>query len=147
MAHIKNLGGQTDLAWILNVDTSVGPNSYNRWDDVMLIQVFMNALLALLGLQDPQGRPITSYLRLDGLFGRKTKEAILGYQQNALDRGLVIAVDGIVSPSNATGWTRQNNQFTIVHINRDYLQNYGKMLDPNDLPSELRKFFPLDPRS
>src|SRR5579872_851616 len=103
MAHIKNLGGQTDLAWILNVDTSVGPNSYNRWDDVMLVQVFMNALLAPLGLRDPQGRPITSYLRLDGLFGRKTKDAILGYQNSARGRGLVVAVDGIVSPSNATG--------------------------------------------
>src|SRR5258707_3918463 len=135
MAHIKNLGGQTDLQWILNVDASVGPNSYNRWGDVMLVQVFMNSLLAPLGLRDPAGRPIKSYLRLDGLFGTKSKDAILGYQKNARARGLVVAVDGLISPSNATGWTRQNNQFTIVHINRDYLRTFGKMLDPNDLPA------------
>ena len=147
MAHIKNLGGQTDLAWILNVDASVGPNSYNRWADVMLVQVFMNALLAPLGLKDPQGRPIKTYLRLDGLFGTKSRDAIVGYQKNARGRGLVVAVDGLISPSNATGWTRANNQFTIVHINRDYRNTYGKMLDPNDLPAELRRYFPLDPRS
>ena len=147
MAHIKNLGGQTDLQWILNVDASVGPNCYNRWADVMLVQVFLNTLLAPLRLRDAKGREIKAYLGLDGLFGSKTTEAILGYQRNAQSRGLVVAADSRISSSSSTGWTPQNNQYTIVHINRDYRKIYGKMLSETDLPAELRKVIPPGPRS
>ena len=147
MAHIRNLGGQTDIQWILNVDASVGPNCYNRWADVMLVQVFLNSLLAPLRLRNSQGNEIKTYLGLDGLFGTLTREAILGYQRNAQSRGLVVAADGRISSSSSTGWTSQNNQYTIVHINRDYKKLYGKMLTEDELPAELRKVIPAAPRS
>ena len=120
MAHIRNLGGETDLAWIFNVDTSVGLNCYNRWDDVMLVQVFLNTLLAPLNLRDPNGNLYKGYLVQDGICGSRTRGAILGYQKSALSRGFVVATDSKISSSNATGWTNQNNQFTIVHINREF---------------------------
>lgn len=139
MAKITNLGNETDIKWIFNVSTSVGPNGYNRGDDVMLVQHLLNTLLANLDIRNPKGVRITSYLTRDGLFGRLTKEAILGYQRNAQGRGLQLTADGMVSSANATGWTKNNVQYTIVHMNRDHLRIFGKMADEGDFPKLLRQ--------
>lgn len=139
MAKITNLGDQTDIKWIFNVSTSVGPNAYNRADDVMLVQHVLNTLLANLDIRNAKGVRITSYLTRDGLFGRLTKEAILGYQRNAQYRGLQLTADGMVSSASATGWTRNNVQYTIVHLNRDHLRIHGKMMSEADFPQLLRQ--------
>lgn len=139
MAKITNLGNETDIQWIFNVSTSVGPNGYNRADDVMLVQHVLNTLLPSLDIRNAKGVRITSYLTRDGLFGRLTKEAIIGYQRNAQGRGLQLTADGMVSSASATGWTKNNVQYTIVHMNRDHLRIYGKMMSEGDFPQLLRQ--------
>ena len=139
MATITNLGDETDIKWIFNVSTSVGPNGYNRGDDVMLVQHVLNTLLASLDIRNARGARISTYLTRDGLFGRATKEAIIGYQRNAQSRGLQLTADGMVSSANPTGWTKSNVQYTIVHLNRDHLRIHGKMMDEKDFPQRLRQ--------
>ena len=140
MAHVMNLGDETDIKWLFNVDYAVGPGASNRWDDVMLVQHFLNTVMARFDLRDAKGNRITTYLKRDGLFGRHTAEAILGYQNNAKAvRGLVITADGRVDRANQTGWTTHTrDQYTIVHLNRDHRDIYGKMADENDFPEKLR---------
>lgn len=140
MARVMNLGDETDIKWIFNVTYAVGPGCTNRWDDVMLVQHALNTLLAAFELKDSRGRKITSYLKRDGLFGSRTAEAILGYQRQAKDvRKLVITVDGRVDPANHTGWTTHSQQqYTIVHLNRDHRNVHGRMMDEADFPTKLR---------
>ena len=139
MAKITNLGDQTDIKWIFNVSTSVGPNGYNRIDDVMLVQHVLNTLLASFDIRNSKGARITSYLSRDGIFGSLTREAIIGYQKNAQKRGLQLTADGMISSATATGWTRNNVQYTIVHLNRDHLRVHGKMMSEADFPTILRQ--------
>jgi len=139
MAKITNLGDETDIKWIFNVSTSVGPNGYNRIDDVMLVQHVLNTLLATFDIRNAKGNRITSYLSRDGIFGSLTRDAIIGYQKNARGRGLQLTADGMVSSASATGWTKNNVQYTIVHLNRDHLRVHGKMMSEADFPKILRQ--------
>lgn len=90
MAHILDLGDQTDIKWIFNVSTSVGLNAYNRVDDVMLIQHVLNTLLAAMDIRDSNGNRFTSYLKRDGICGPRTRAAILGYQRVSQKNGKVL---------------------------------------------------------
>lgn len=140
MAHEMALGNETDLKWIFNVTYPVGPNGVNRWDDVMLVQHALNVVMAPFELKDARGRPITSYLKRDGLFGPRTAEAILAYQTQARQvRKRMITVDGSVDPANHTGWTTHAQvQYTIVYLNRDHRDLRGRMMDEADFPEPLR---------
>lgn len=135
-----NLGNETDIKWIYNVSFPVGPGRANNQDDVMLVQHAINTLLTHFEIKNAKGGRITTYLKRDGIFGPRTAEAILGYQQHARDvRHLVITADGVVEPASHTGWTKHSNlQYTIVHLNRDHRKLYGKMMSEDDFPDKLR---------
>lgn len=138
MARIRNLPSGVGIRWIFDVQFSVGPGDSNRCDDVQLVQHALNTLLAHLGLQRPNGSMIT-YLKRDGIFGPKTKEAILTYQKSVLASKRYITADGHVGPSSATGWTKSGSaQYSIVYLNRDHRDLYGKMMDENDFPEPLK---------
>jgi hypothetical protein len=139
MARIMNLGDETDIKWIFNLSFAVGPWCENRRDDVQLVQHGINALLAHFELRDAAGRPITTYLKRDGLFGPRTQEAIVGYQNNLIERSRVVTADGRMDPSNHTGWTTHTQkQYAIVHLNRDHRNVHGKMMDEDQFPEPLR---------
>ncbi len=139
MALIMNLGDDTDIKWLYNVSYPVGPYCPNHRDDVLLVQYTINCLLAALQLTDSDGQPITTYLKRDGLYGDHTEEAIFAYQRNVSSRGFFITVDGRVDPSPVSGWTPHGNaQYTIVYLNRDYLNTYGTMMQEQDMPLELQ---------
>jgi peptidoglycan hydrolase-like protein with peptidoglycan-binding domain len=139
MARARNLrDGQTDLKWIWDLEFAVGPGCANRPDDVQLVQHVINTVSATLGLTKPDGSAL-GYLKRDGLFGPKTKTAIEAYQKLRKSSGKLIKPDGMVSPSSATGWTKDGNaQFTIVYLNRDHLKTHGKMMDEKDFPEPLQ---------
>lgn len=139
MAKIMNLGNDTDIVWLYNVSYPVGPDCLNHRDDVMLIQHAINCIMVQLQLRKPDGSPITSYLHRDGLWGPRTAEAILAYQQNVKSRGRFIKPDGRVDPSPTSGWTRHGDaQYTIVYLNRDNRDITGKMMQVEDFPKELQ---------
>jgi hypothetical protein len=139
MAQITELGSEVSLKWIHNVSYNVGPQAWNKRDDVLLVQHLLNKLLAPLGLTDKNGKLITAYLVRDGICGTNTQTAIWAYQNNVKNvRKLVGSVDGYVDPSNRSGWNNQGNQFTIVHMNRDHRQIYGRLMDDSELPAEVQ---------
>jgi peptidoglycan hydrolase-like protein with peptidoglycan-binding domain len=139
MARARNLAdGQTDIKWIWDLEFTVGPGCSNRQDDVQLVQHVINTLSATLNLIKSDGSAV-GYLKRDGIFGPKTRAAIEAYQKLRKASGKLIKPDGMVSPSSATGWTADGNaQFTIVYLNRDHLQIYGRMMDDKDFPEPLR---------
>ena len=59
MAKIMNLGDQTDIKWLYNVNYPVGQGCFNRRDDVLLVQIAINYLLANFVLNDAKGNRIT----------------------------------------------------------------------------------------
>ena len=63
--------------FLYNVDMAVGPGAPNRYDDVMLVQYFMNRILPKL----PWAGFDNAQLVLDGKFGRQTANWILSFQQ------------------------------------------------------------------
>lgn len=134
MAKITNLGNEVDLRWIHNVSYAVGPGCSNSSDDVMMIQHLLNKVMPSLDIVAPNGKPITAYLKRDGIFGPKTHAAIAGYQNNLRSRGKVASADGRIHPSNKSGWNAHGNQYTIVHLNRDHRNIYGRLADDAEFP-------------
>ena len=127
-----------DLAWIFNINQTVGENIQIRRPDVMLVQHALNTVMAALRLRDETGKFIT-YLRRDGYCGPRTGTAIRAYQRNLIERGFLVVADGFVEPSSRSGWTRRGDaQYTIVYLNRDHLKIHGKMMDEPDFPHELQ---------
>jgi hypothetical protein len=140
MAKIMPLGNETDIVWLFNVSYSVGPGCPNCRDDVLLVQHAINCVMAPLHLKNPKGELIVSYLHRDGIFGPRTAEAILAYQQSVKERGRYITVDGRVDSTPKSGWTRHGDaQYTIVYLNRDNRDINGKMMDEKDFPAELQR--------
>jgi hypothetical protein len=128
-----------DLAWIWNVSGTVSPRAYSQRPDVMLVQHALNTLLAPLHLKNDQGVEITSYLKRDGYIGPKTNAAIAAYQRSLRSRGFLVKADNSIDPASRSGWTGDGNaQFTIVYLNRDHRNTYGKMMDDSDFPELLR---------
>jgi hypothetical protein len=139
MAFYMEMGGETDLKWIFNVNFDVGPGRANRWDDVMLVQHALNAVMASYDLIGAKGNVISAYLKRDGHFGPLTAEAIVGYQKHVRDvRKRQITADGVVSKASHSGWTgKTQTQFTIVHLNRDHRNLHGRMMKEEDFPTKL----------
>jgi hypothetical protein len=130
---------QQDLAWIWNVSGPVSPRVYSQRADVMLVQHALNTLMAPLHLKDDRGVQITSYLNRDGYIGPKTNAAITAYQRSLRSRGFLVKADGTVDPASRSGWTGDGNaQFTIVYLNREHRNIYGKMMEEKDFPELLR---------
>jgi hypothetical protein len=128
-----------DLAWIWNLSYGVGTGRANRPDDVQLIQHCFNRLTAYIDFYDRTGRPITTYLKRDGLFGPKTQEAIWAFQNYIEGTGRYIISDGAVDPCDQTGYTNPGQIYTIVYFNRVHRDFYGTMMDENEFPDPLKQ--------
>jgi hypothetical protein len=95
--------------------------------------------MAPLHLKDDRGVQITSYLNRDGYIGPKTNAAIAAYQRSLRSRGFLVKPDGSIDPASRSGWTGDGNaQFTIVYMNREHRNVYGKMMEEKDFPELLR---------
>ena len=138
MARVRNMPDGVGVKWIFDLDFAVGPGCSNRADDVQLVQHALNTLLTHYDLRRPDGSQIT-YLKRDGLFGPKTAAAIASYQKARKAAGKLIRPDGQVGPSSATGWSKDGAvQYTIVFLNRDHRDIYGRMMREQDFPEPLR---------
>ena len=137
--YFEFTGGSVGLAWAWNLDSAIGPNCANLWDDVMLFQCLFNgAAPSLNKLVDPRTkRPWAGYLVRDGKFGPITKAAVEAYQGDLTARGKYVKADGRIDPSSADGWN-PTGQYTIVYLNRDYRDIQGHMLREQDCPPKLR---------
>ncbi|GLS45060.1 peptidoglycan-binding domain-containing protein [Methylobacterium brachythecii] len=139
MARVRNMvDTSVGIRWIYDVEFAVGPGCPNRSDDVQLVQHALNTLSAHYTLKNPNGT-LVGYLKRDGIFGTKTKNAIAAYQGVKKAKPVFISTDGQVSPSSATGWTAKGDaQYTIVYLNRDHRDLYGKMMEEADFPEPLK---------
>ncbi len=140
MAFVHNMAEDSvGIVWIYDVNFSVGPGRRNHQADVQLVQHGLNTLLAPLVIPGKNGLPIKNYLKRDGIYGRKTSEAIHGFQKRLQQLGLFVASDGIVSPSSPSGWNKDGSrQYTIVYLNRMHRDIYGTMMDEEQFPEPLK---------
>ena len=120
---------EADHYW--GVSKGVGWGYDNNWDDVLLIQYFLNSI-------------DKTNLALDGIFGKKTQKAIRAYQKSCngllTTDGKVNAVDGTVLNINETYYI-----YTIYNLNIHYKDlksvYYEDLRMDGKLPSELVQIF------
>jgi peptidoglycan hydrolase-like protein with peptidoglycan-binding domain len=95
--------------------------------------------MAPLNLTRDDGSPLTRYLVREGYYGPLTAEALRAFQRWLIDQHKLVKADGRIDPSSASGWTNDGNaQFTIVYLNRQHRDVYGKMMDESDFPEPLK---------
>lgn len=164
MARITNMPTGMFPVWIHDVSHPVGFKWFQYRDDVLLVQYALNKLIAKGKIRDLNGKPtpgplIAEYpplapLKVDGIFGRKTHAAVVIYQKG----GSVLAdgeIDPVyeqiaklkgdpISPRYMTAWTSLQ-RFTMVRLNKDILDSYGKMMDDNELPKEVQASLRIQP--
>ena len=133
MAYIMRTMGVSildqNLSQFANVDYTVGPaqmGGINLTSDVQLVQFFLLWIIQEvppIRLTDRYGLPIKT-LRIDGIFGPRTYDAIKSFQvavrDNFEEDGVKasIACDGLVDPANAMGVaTISGTVYTIVWMN------------------------------
>jgi hypothetical protein len=146
--------------WIWDVSYSVGPSSPNCMDDTALVQTLINTVLPYLNLHDPTspvpgeidpttGGPVSGPLAalvVDGLWGPKTSEATILYQQHKgfLDnqKGLVQSLGGVLKQGgDPTNTALYGQATTIWSLNVDVVQNRGTMLTATDFPPAFQPYF------
>jgi len=137
MAHKANISG-TDQKKLFkgvnhfwNINKGVGWGYDNKWDDVLLIQYFLNSIRK-------------ANLVEDGIFGKKTQKAIKAFQKDYVADS--IFADGKVNAVAGTDiWIESSSNdiylFTIYALNNKYLYDnrvyYADLrIDPK-LPLEL----------
>ena len=112
--HSKRLQRDITLPFTYNVCSAVGRNCPNQTDDVMLVQTMlkMNAIL-----NNPSSR--IAALKIDGVCGRKTIQAIFTAQEDARRSigSAKLLVDGVVGRALGTV-SPQGNEYLIIHLNR-----------------------------
>jgi len=106
------------MFWIKH---SVGKGGSNHHDDVQMIQLMLN--VAHLDLQNSFRMP--SLLKVDGICGARTLDAILAYQGHKMKFGgqwPLFAADGLVTAHKASFMDAQHFGFsTLYNLNWDYL--------------------------
>jgi len=102
----------------------------------------------------PGGRwyPPVDPLDVDGIFGKKTHAALVSYQQSSICGARCLQADGDLDPVykylsglNGDPLSQSNMMiiektpgFTMFKLNNDILKLYGKLMDEDDMPKELR---------
>ena len=162
MARITEMPSGIEPVWIYDVTNPVGVKWYSHNDDVKLVQYALNKIMAKESLPDvsakgtigPMGReyPPLPALKVDGIFGSKSRAALLEYQKTAIRGSLCVLADGQVDPvykfisglggdpigpRNMTIMTKVYG-FTMFKLNKDILALYGKMMDDSELPPETQ---------
>lgn len=113
------------------ITRGVGWGYDNNWYDVLLIQFLLNSIRK-------------ANLAVDGIFGKKTQEAIRSFQANS--RG-VLVVDGKVNAvDGSTGWIEDSSfVYTIYALNAQYLKKkpiyYEDLTMDPKLPIDLCQVF------
>jgi hypothetical protein len=102
----------------------------------------------------PGGReyPQIEQLEVDGIFGQKSHAALVSYQQSDVCGNHCIKTDGDLdpvykyisglgsdpaAPGNMMIMIKVTS-FTMFKINRDILTLYGKLMNEEDMPQELK---------
>ena len=49
-----------------------------------------------------------------------------------------VIIDGRMDPSNRSGWTNSNEQWTVVHMNRDFLNAFDTLPKDYKFPAYLQ---------
>lgn len=141
MAYTMKLGF-ADLPTIYNLTNAVGRGQVNRRDDVLLVQKLLKMAHAMIlsgGL--PSGS--TSTITVDGYYGPETQTCIDAYQkEQAFYYHKLISQDGTIHPSSSDGYTKSDQLYTIVHLNRSAAKRdrwaYAAIPFSEDTPPELR---------
>jgi hypothetical protein len=121
MIH-RNLVDPDDLdSFFYDVSVSVGAGGYNNQEDTMLVQYFIKWVTVKNheSFGDPPESGIAG-LKVDGIVGPKTLEAIRRYQEVGGPFGAHLLRDGRVDPG----------ELTIVTLNKDFFAYYPN-LDPS----------------
>lgn len=145
MAYVKVMSRANQFVRVFyGVDGIVGRHGANRTDDVYLVQFFLNALWG----ETVEGRIVGSgnAPAIDGVCGKRTIEAIEGFQDYFLRGQSSFVIDGRIEPlpSNTLFGPRHGNPYTIIGLNANYGIAFG--IDRHTtLPSEAK--FPASLRS
>jgi hypothetical protein len=145
MAHLRRStvlfsdGGQ-ETVFFANVDFAVGRGKSNLTADVQLVQVLLDFLAKLalepdtadLPLQARDGNIIRS-VKADGIFGTKTRNAIIAAQEffneeEAFNGGTrKVLVDGIIDSidANSTRSSISKTLYTLVKLNERFVSSKG----------------------
>ena len=147
---------------IFDVGDRVGWKLANKLEDVQLVQFAINKVAPKLGLVDRRklihnfGAEFREYaplapLVVDGKLGTETANAITSYQADIKFR-FGTTPDNVVDPVYTTtakmGSNRMSNNYiaslskirhrTIYLLNKDHLKLFGKIMNANEFPTELR---------
>jgi peptidoglycan hydrolase-like protein with peptidoglycan-binding domain len=128
--------GGTNMLLFFNVNSHVGRNRANSWDDVMIVQYLLQKLgKAGVPIDMPELAAQFAAITPSGDFDDDTEAAIRAFQQ----RFGAMAVDGVVSPAHNV--TFQGAHYTIWLLNfltRDQFPNWPRLQDAADCPSRLK---------
>jgi hypothetical protein len=119
------------LNMLYTVDQAVGRGCPNQRDDVALVQFFVRRVLE--GWNDlPPGLPLLS---IDGNFAEPTRKYVEYWQKGENKRNTATDwrhyEDGVVSPIADRSGMRGNNVYTMVTLNTNYSDRYGKVWHSN----------------
>ena len=134
------------FATFYNLTKAVGNGCTNLKEDVMVVQFFLNRYY----LKDKRDSPISKNpLKVDGLYGPKTRARIIQFQNDAKNAGSSVIVDGVV---NKAGNARSNwessisrTNYVIRLLNNTLRRNdsfvYNSLPYNQEVPPELRLAF------
>ena len=121
-----------------NVNFSVGNQSVNRRDDVMLVQWLLHRIYKDRGKQPVGGKP----MMIDGWIGPQTVNWIKDFQRRMRENGEPCYLDGRVDAARYQTSTVTKTVYTIILMNTYLLRKNPKAhADPAsdpDCPIELR---------
>lgn len=158
MARITNMPRGVLPMWIHDVSHPVSWKWFQYRDDVMLVQYALNKVMAKNSIPDLKAKPAPgplgpeypplAPLKVDGIYGPKSHEAVLNYQRSRsamladgdvdpLYKYIAGMIPDPVSPRNLMILTNYS-RFTIFKLNEEILRLYGTLLHDEELPQEVQ---------
>jgi len=162
MAQLTNMPFSFIPVEIIDVSVGVGFGRTNDRADVMLVQTFLNKIMAAPGgnpLSDVSKRPSVNPvgqqvfpslapLVVDGLFGNKTFAALKAYQSVGIAGRTALVADGAADPVHAQlaqlggdpiggrnlGILSKVGRMTMFKLNADVLTLFGRVIQDGELP-------------
>jgi hypothetical protein len=128
-----------------NVETSVGKNSINANEDVLLVQFFLTEIVKVPPFPIP---PPSTPLAVDGFPSPALEEWIWWFQNSCKQNGKIITIDGRIDSAVPHNGSIYGGHGTILHLNMSYRKRFrtahnGLEIDPS-CPGILRAKFSKD---
>ena len=114
-------------AFFWGVSSPVGPGCPNLAEDVRVVQW----LLMMLYTDPLLTPPVDQDLDIDGACGPITCAYILGFQKEAVRKGIPVKTDGRVDPVTLSNWQLQGSvshtYYTILSLNTSVYRRFPEM--------------------